>query len=291
MYRLRALENSLRIIKNYDKRITKGSDLKSLVGIGKGTIKRIDEIIQTGTLKELRPVYNTIELQSVHGIGYKTARNLVKKYNIQTIDELKKAHQKGLIELSDTILKGLKYHGIYERNIPRSEMTEIDKILNNKLLEIGPEMYGIMCGSYRRLSMTSNDIDFLFTSNKPNKSINYMELFIKKISKYIVDSLTSEDVITKYMGYFRLSKSHPIRRIDIRYVNRKSLPSAMLYFTGGAELNKNMRMIAIELGYLLNEYGLYKTDKNGRIISRVKVKTEEDIFRELNMEYLQPHER
>ena len=80
-------------------------------------------------------------------------------------------------------------------------------------------------------------------------------------------------------------KSDKVRRIDIRYVPYKSYYSALLYFTGSGEFNRNMRTVAISLGYKLNEYGLYKNGK------KIKVKSEKDIFNELGMEYVDPSKR
>ncbi|XWV25450.1 putative DNA polymerase family X [Tupanvirus deep ocean] len=44
----------------------------------------------------------------------------------------------------------------------------------------------------------------------------------------------------KYMGFCKY-KLNPIRRIDIRFMPYNSLPAAMLYFTGPAALNEEMR--------------------------------------------------
>ena len=46
-----------------------------------------------------------------------------------------------------------------------------------------------------------------------------------------------------------------------------------------------MRQTAIELGYVLNEYGLFKKNKPFKITS------EKDIFDLLGLEYLKPNER
>ena len=48
----------------------------------------------------------------------------------------------------------------------------------------------------------------------------------------------------------------PIRRIDIRYMPISSFYTALIYFTGSKNFNKQMRLYAIKLGYKLNEYGL-----------------------------------
>ena len=92
------------------------------------------------------------------------------------------------------------------------------------------------------------------------------------------------------MGIF--SYQGIIGRIDIRFMPYESFYFAYLYFTGGVDLNRNMRLIAISHGYKLNEYGLYKdgSSKDGSSKS-VKVESEKEIFDILGLNYLQPKDR
>ena len=53
-YRLRQIRNLISIIKSYPKEIKKGSDLEDIKGVGKGSITRIDEILKTGVLSEIK---------------------------------------------------------------------------------------------------------------------------------------------------------------------------------------------------------------------------------------------
>ena len=57
----------------------------------------------------------------------------------------------------------------------------------------------------------------------------------------------------------------------------------------GININKRMRALAEQLGYLLNEYGLYKLNGNKKI--KIKITSEKDIFDKLGMEYLPPEKR
>ena len=63
----------------------------------------------------------------------------------------------------------------------------------------------------------------------------------------------------------------------------ESKGSALLYFTGSGNFNKNMRLDAKKMGYLINEYGLYKIQKPENKL--IETKTEKDIFDILKMEY------
>jgi len=87
------------------------------------------------------------------------------------------------------------------------------------------------------------------------------------------------------MGFAKY-KENPFRRIDIRYVDYDVYYSALLYFTGSASLNVNMRKIAEKMGLKLSEYGLTKEDG-----SKILIESEYDVFRILKIEYLPPRLR
>ena len=117
---------------------------------------------------------------------------------------------------------------------------------------------------------------------------------ILKKDKFIVDDLTYNGN-TKYMGMCRF-KDNPGRRIDIRLVPLESYGSALLYFTGSGDFNKNMRTYALTKDYTINEYGIFKLrkdSKTGKKVKGLKMKTmtEADIFKVLDLEYVEPEKR
>jgi len=306
-FRLRQIKNVINIIKKYPHKITKGEELKDIKGVGKHSIDRINEIIKTGKLAELKSdqeleEYSKYidELKEIIGIGPRTAYEYVKIYNITSIDKLKKAVSKGTIEVNHQIQLGLKYHNVYKKNIPRVEIDLIYNYISKLALDVSSELHITICGSYRRLKMTSGDIDVLIThpNIKTQKDFmtknNYLFDFVNKLKEkgFLLDDLTDKDFEKKYMGFCRLldnKKKYDVRRMDIRYVPNESYYTALLYFTGSDEFNKKMRLVAIQLGYELSEYGLYKISKNGK--KRINIKSEKDVFDVLKMEYLSPDKR
>jgi len=305
MYRLRNIINAINIIKKYPKQIKSGNDLIDIDGIGKGIIKRIDEILSNGNLKEItiknkekQNMKYIEELQKIIGIGRKTAYDLVMNNNITSIDELVKLHKNGKIKLSDNILIGLKYYNIYKTNIPRDEIDKIYKYIISVSNKLDTNINITICGSYRRGKSSSNDIDVLMTHKniKTESDIklkqNYLHqlVTILKNNKFLVDDITFDKYEYKYMGFSKF-KNNPVRRIDIRYVPYNSYYSAMLYFTGSGEFNSKMRHIAKMLGFKLNEYGLYKNNNKNNKLKSLKINSEKDIFDYLDMEYLEPHQR
>jgi len=309
-FRLRQLKNVLSILKKYPEEITLLNylELKNINGIGKGSIERIKEILDTHTLSELSNFVDTTkeknkiitELETIVGVGHSTA---LEWYNlgIKSVNDLKKKINKNEIEVNDKILLGLKYYGKFEGNIPRKEIDKVYKIFTsifkklNKKLNDDEKYIFEFCGSYRREKDTSGDIDILISKHgQLNNDINYLDDIIKLLKEplkkndnkpLLIDDLTDKNIHTKYMGFGQY-KENPPRRIDIRFIPYDSWISALVYFTGSAELNKKMRNIAKIKKLKLSEYGLFKA--NGE---KIEITSERDIFDILGIEYLIPRLR
>ena len=168
----------------------------------------------------------------------------------------------------------------------------LENEMNRVLNQYDKSMFITICGSYRRGLPISSDIDILLCSlniSSINDIIvsdtNHLSEYVKYLhnKKFILDDITDKNIKTKYMGFCRLDNEHKIRRIDIRFIPMESYYYATLYFTGGKDLNTNMRLIAISRNYKLNEYGLY--DENNKSF---QVNSEKEIFELLDMHYIQP---
>ena len=317
-FRLKQMKNVLTTLKKFDQIISLDNikEVADLPGVGKGTIQRITEILETGNLSELdgfedekdtrRKILE--DLQQVINIGRSNAVEFVDKYKVKSVADLKKKHKEGKIELNDKILLGLKYHGVYQENIPRNEIKLVNKFLNRVVRKMNKQ-YGlddsnkfclIICGSFRRKKPFSGDIDVLLTKfdskrKDTKKNSTYLPHFIHKLKKprrqndnkpFLLDDMTDKNIVTKYMGFSKYL-DNPVRRIDIRFIPYDSYHTATLYFTGSGELNKKMRQIAKDQGYKLSEYELsdIKTKK------KVKINSEEDVFKKLGMDYIKPEFR
>ena len=92
---------------------------------------------------------------------------------------------------------------------------------------------------------------------------------------------------TKFMGLFAWPpKSKHVLKADIRFVPQVSYLSALVYFTGSKENNLEMRRKAQQLGYKLNEYGLF-----GRDAKRINFDSERDLYKKLGLTYKGPRSR
>ena len=323
-YRLKSITVAVKALEKYNKTkitIKDLSDLLKIKGIGEGTIRRIKEILDTGKLSEIKitesdKLYLKMieELEEIYGIGRVTAYKLFKEHRITSIDELLKKINKKEITVPENVMKGIKYAGQLDTKIPLDEITDIGEFILDIMFDIDVRLFGTICGSYRRQIDTSgdanlnssadeflpkkksnafcSDVDFIiihhdYKTESSKIEVNYLDVVVRKLieKNFIIDSLTKTDVKTKYMGIFKWKDSKP-RRIDIRIFPLESYYSAILYFTGSKDFNRQMRLNAIAHDYTLNEYGLF--DENNKMF---KVNSEKEIFDLLGMEYITPDKR
>jgi hypothetical protein len=108
------------------------NEVRNIRGIGKSLRDKIDEILETGSLKKLQAfnvnprIVAVTELCKIWGIGAKTADVLIKKYGIMSIDDLEK---RGKPYLTPQQLIGLERHKELSVRIPRDEITRIEKFV------------------------------------------------------------------------------------------------------------------------------------------------------------------
>lgn len=300
-YRLKSLTNSLNIIKKFNKSLKNNNnliELSKIRGIGKGTIGRIKEINTTGKLSEIIINKNTQKyfnnLIKIYGIGPKFAFKLLKQ-NIKSIDDLKQAIKNNKIKITNNIKLGIKYYNKIQENNKRSIIKKHKLILKSTLNKVikdnnlsTRDLFIKLCGSYRRKSNYINDIDcLLVVNNLNNKNKNWLSIYVNELKKvnYIVDSLTNKQK-EKYMGFVK-NVNNTVIRLDIQLIDYNRYPFALLYFTGNKYFNLFIRNKAKNQGYKLNEFGLYKNNK--QIIQNIK--SEKDIFEFLNLKYLKPPNR
>jgi len=293
-FKVNAINKALVYIKEYKYPIQSGQYAKeNLSHIGDGIARRIDEILQTGTLSELPQLSNDKILQamnnltSITGMGEARAKSLI-KLGIFNINDFKKALVEGKVKSTHHIDVGLKYYDDFKQRIPREEIEQMENILLEEVKKVNPDMIFHICGSYRRGRKSCGDIDVLITLKDYDGKVKYLPKYVDRLSKigFLKDHLTTKGE-KKYMGVCMLPDSNLGRRIDIRFVEYEEYYAALIYFTGSKNFNIDLRNKAIELGYSLNEYGL--TDKKTKKL--ICLHSEEEIFKLLKIAYVKPLDR
>jgi len=69
--------------------------------------------------------------------------------------------------------------------------------------------------------------------------------------------------------------------VDLRVLPEESYGAGLNYFTGSKDHNVELRRIAINKGFKLNEYGLFKGNR------RVSGRTEEELYKALGLRYIE----
>lgn len=267
-------------------------DLKGIKGIGDKIGQKIQELFETGHVRAAENAFNNEDtkiitsLMQIHGIGPAKAKSLVEDHNIKSIEELEMKQEL----LNDKQKIGLKYVRDFQERIPRKEMDAHCALLGQCINKIDEKFEFEITGSYRRMASASGDIDILIThKDEPDN--------VEQLFKTVIETLKKEGYITdvfaeggkKCLAVCKLKRYKRYRRIDLLYTNKKEYPFAVLYFTGDATFNVNMRAYCMTKGLSLSEHGI-KDDKTGEFID-IEAKTEKDIFEYVGLEYVEPKDR
>ena len=288
-FKVRAYRNAARTVENIGKPleelVREGYDLTKLPGIGTDLSSYIKEIVTTGKFSKLEEIEEEIppslvEMLSIEGLGPKRIKTLYEKLHIQSMEDLRRAAESGEIEklpgfgptLVQKILRGVR---LAKKAGHRFKWSEAKEYVDDLLEYLGQLKLShlVVAGSFRRKKETVGDLDILATAEDFSEVIRH---FVKypKIKEVVSAGSTRSTVILQND-----------LQVDLRSVEDESYGSALNYFTGSKAHNIKLRKIAIELGYKLNEYGLFKGSE------RIAGKTEEEIYEALGLCYIEPELR
>ncbi len=306
-YKLATIKRVIETIAKISKKIISGNDLEKIKGIGPKTIARINEIIKTGKLSEIKEKekqYESItELSTIYGIGPTKASLFYEEFKIKSIKDLIKAAKDGKITLTHQMELGIKYKDSLVEKIPHELIKSAENNIIEKINSIDENIVAVICGSFRRKKEFSSDMDILLTHPKitatNNKQGFYLDKVVEALDNYfIIDKLTEsskrhfqgfatfKNIVKEYKG-FDVKKN--VIRLDIIIVPYSSYYTALMHFTGSAVFNQKMRLHAKSMDLKLSEYGLFKQVKNKEV--PLEINSEEDIFNKLLLKYIPPEKR
>lgn len=154
-------------------------------------------------------------------------------------------------------------------------------------------------GSYRRGAETSGDVDVLIRVPSAWTSLmcaTYLHNFVMELETagYMEYILALGE--KKCMGIARLpskGKDYKARRVDFLITPEHEYACALLYFTGSDMFNVAFRQRALQKGYTLNEHGMtsMKLPDGTDAPPPPTFHTEQDIFRFLSLQYVEPSKR
>lgn len=300
VYACKALNKSADIIEHVEFPITLQNSRKllNIQGFGQRSLKRVNEILETGTLEELSKYERTpktFDFSTITGVG-PTAKESIIKMGYTTLEELKDAHKRGDIELNKAQAFGLSYYEDLHERIPREEVCSVGHEIIQVIHEIQSDLLVEIVGSYRRGEVSSGDIDIIMSS----PSYENVDGTDPHLLREVYDKLNDEEILyeklslgrVKFMGAYKgafdnRGEGTIMRKIDIRLVPYSSFPTALMHSTGSKEFNVLMRSRALSFGLSLSEYGL----QDIKTKEYIDVSSEEDIFEELMVLYISPEDR
>ena len=290
-FRVRAYRNAARTIRDFPEPLADlvragTKDLTDIAGIGDDLAEKITEIVTKGELalrKQLAAKLpaGLLDLLRIPGLGPKRVKLLYKKLKVKSASDLSKALDQGKIQK----LKGFgpKIEEKMRAGLGQAQVTERRMLLNEAetqatalvaYLQAGGGVRQIaVAGSYRRRRETIGDLDILVTSDD---SARVMDRFVAYADVADVVSKGDTRSTVKLRGGLQ---------VDLRAVEPAAYGAALQYFTGSKAHNVELRKIAQEHGYKLNEYGLFKGTR------RVAGQTEEEIYAKLGLDWIPPELR
>ncbi len=289
VFRIRAYERAASQIESLSQDLTELARLDTLTsipGIGKDLSERIKEYLSTGRINIFEELKQSIPegvlaLLRIPGVGPKTAKLLYERLSITGIDDLEQAIVRGRLRgiegiKEKTIQNLVQGIALVRRGMERMTLGEAWEVAGEfvRALEKLPEVKRLsVAGSLRRQKETVRDIDVLVESAAPDK---VMQVFT---------SLPAVEQVQSHGETKSSVRTGTGVQVDCRVVEKSSFGAALVYFTGSKDFNIKLRQLAIKKGLKVNEYGVFKGERS------VAGVTEEEVFKALGMEYVEPELR
>lgn len=288
-FRVRAYENAAQAISAQANDLGRLSpkDLLKIPGIGKSTADKVLELLETGKvqkLEALRQKYprSVTELLRIQGLGPKAVLKLRAELGVESVDDLKKA-------VAEQRLRGLKGFGAKSEEklgqalarlaeqgglgrTPISVALPHAQRILSQLSQVSGVSHASYCGSLRRFSETSGDIDIVVASSNAAPVMQAV-LELSVFDRLIARGDTKVSFVTR-RGI----------QVDVRVVEPQQLGAALIYFTGSKSHNIKLRQRALARGWTLNEYALSEIE-TGKVVAS---ETEHDIYRALGLDFIPP---
>jgi DNA polymerase (family 10) len=288
-FKIRAYRNGADLIGNSAEQLERLDEgqLRALPGIGKDLAARIREIAETGgatyhreLLEQFPPTI--LDLLRLQGVGPKTVALLYASLNIRTLDDLEQAARDGRLrslrgmgaKKEELILKSLDERRRHAGRHLMPDAHDVAVALAGHLREQAPGIELIPVGSLRRGCDTCGDLDILAIGGE----------------RSLMERFTTYRLVERVLGRGETKSSVLLRggvQADLRLVPSESRGAAMQYFTGSKAHNIALRDRAIQRGFKLNEYGLFRSDDHARVAGDL----EEGLYEALGLAWIPPELR
>src|SRR6056297_721692 len=291
-FRVRSYRQAARSVENLTEiladKVAEGEDLTKISDVGESIAGKIEEIVKTGSLKQLEEVKHRVpeelaDILNLEGVGPKRAKEIYDELGIDSIEDLETAADNNKIRELEGF--GEKTEEKIEDEIDRQNNRESRTLLARAeeyaepllsyLLECEAADTVEIAGSYRRHKETVGDLDILATGDD-----------VEAIADHFVNYEDVEEVIKK--GEKRTSvhlKSG--LQVDLAVLPKESFGAALIYFTGSKEHGIHLRERAQKNDLKVNEYGIFREGEDEPIAGE----TEEEMYEALGLDWVPPEMR
>jgi len=266
-------------------------ELAETPGIGNSSLAKIEEFVKTGGIQAHRDLLaripaSLLELLNIPGVGPKTVKAFYHGLHIQSLDDLRKALDDGLVETlpgfgskkAEAIRKGIEFVKKATGRIRLDQAMLAAGIVVDFLKQLPGVDRVQPAGSLRRRAETVGDVDILVCGDATSG----------QTAEQILNTFAKAPFVERVLGAGGTKASILLRtqaspvQVDVRVVPPESFGAAAQYFTGSKAHNIRLREIAVKAGFKLNEYGLFKGEE------RIAGTTEDEIYAKLRLEYVPP---
>jgi DNA polymerase (family 10) len=288
-FKIRAYRNGADIAANHPHELATLDEagLREIPGIGKDLAGRIREIGETGDTAYHRELIaefppTILDLLHLQGVGPKTVATLYRELGIRTIEDLERAALDGRVRAlrgmgakkEALILKALDERKRFAGRHLLPDTHDAAAALVSYLRERAPAAAIEPVGSLRRGCDTCGDLDLLASGAPASLMNDFVEY--RLVERVLGHGDTKSSVLIQ--GGFQA---------DLRLVAADSRGAALQYFTGSKAHNIALRDRAIDQGFKLNEYGLFRVADEVRVAGE----REEEIYAALGLDWIAPELR
>jgi DNA polymerase (family 10) len=289
-FRVRAYKEGARVVENHGESLAaiagEPGALESLPGIGKGIAQHLRDLVATGHTKELDDLAkkypdDVVSFTELQGLGPKRVRTLFDALGIRTRAALEKAAKAGELrdlpgfgeKVEQNVLKALATASQWSGRMLLATAWPLAHALADRVRALEGVTQVELAGSFRRRRESVGDLDLLVCGGD---------------AAQVMKAFTTHESVADVLGHGDTKSSVRLTsglQADLRVVPEASFGAALLYFTGSKEHNIELRKLAIDKGWSLNEYGLTQGERV------VAARSEEDVYRALGLAWIPPELR
>lgn len=291
-FRLRAYQNAAQNIKNFPYNISElyqNQELEEIPGLWKDLMNKVKELLENWKIKKYEELKkdlpeNILELFDVPWIWPKQTKLFYENLGITKISELEDIinnNPEKMLQLPrmweqklKQIMQWIQMHKKSKERVPIGFIYPEAEKLRQKLLNIDWVKDAYITWSLRRMKESIWDIDILIITDN-----------IHSVNKTITQMENIWEVIAQWWTKTSLFLKNPPIQIDIRYIDKTMLWSALQYFTWSQSHNIKLRIIAKQKWMKISEYWIFDW-KN-----KIWWEKENEIYKNLGLSFVPPELR